>query len=249
MSYPIYAILSFERQGAIMVNYPYHEYRGHDPNKVGSFIRCKSNPCTIHGGSDIMASSPEEAYEKAHGNDVVHGLDGDERQYRDATDDEMSVFEGSEFTSGSKQWYEACKNDFLADDSDGGNLRETYDEMLLSSHDYEHTSMPYLTVYLDNGGTANLPYGDNTQLTEIEAKQLAVYSASEDPSSRIYNIGDRKLAHLVLDSTSLDSAYHDVIDDGIVEENVYDDDETVQKHIRDDEDYSPYDRMEDLYND
>ena len=58
-----------------------------------------------------------------------------------------------------------------------------------------------------------------------------------------------KLAHLVLDSASLDSAYHDVIDDGIVEENVYDDDETVQKHIRDDEDYSPYDRMEDLYND
>lgn len=237
-----------------MADYPYHEYHGHDPNKVGSFIRCRSNPCTIHGGSDIMASSPEEAYEKAHGNDVVHGLDGDEQQYPDATDDEMSVFNapcdrGSGCTSGSKQWYESCKEDFLADDSDNSNLMEAYDDMLLTSHDYENTSMPYLTVYLDNGNIANLPYGDNPLLTATEAKQLVVYSASEDPSSRIYNIDDRKLAHLVLDSKSLDAAYHDAITDCMVEENVYDDYETVQRHIQDDEEYSPYDRIEDLYDD
>lgn len=237
-----------------MTDWPYHQYKGKDAKKAGTFVKCHDNPCSIHGGSDIMASSPEEAYEKAHDNDVVHGLDGDKQQYHDATDDEMSVFnapcdEGSGFISGSRQWYELCKDDFLADDSDDSDLRETYDDMLLSSHDYENTSMPYLTVYLDNGNTANLPYGDNTQLTETEAKQLVVYSASEDPSSRIYNIEDKKLAHLVLDSKSLDSAYHDAITDGIVEENVYDDYETVQKHLRDDEEYSPYDRMEDLYDD
>lgn len=57
-----------------MADYPYHEYRGHDPNKVGSFIRCRSNPCKLHGGSDIIAASPEEAYEKAHDNDSVNGM-------------------------------------------------------------------------------------------------------------------------------------------------------------------------------
>ena len=36
--------------------WPYHE------SKNGEMVACKSNPCRLHGGSDIMASSPEEAY-------------------------------------------------------------------------------------------------------------------------------------------------------------------------------------------
>lgn len=50
-------------------NWPYHPYDGNDPKKQGSYVKCKSNPCSLHGGSDIIASSPEEAYAKAHTTD------------------------------------------------------------------------------------------------------------------------------------------------------------------------------------
>lgn len=36
-------------------DWPYHESRN------GNMVACDSNPCKIHGGSDIMAKSPEEA--------------------------------------------------------------------------------------------------------------------------------------------------------------------------------------------
>lgn len=41
-------------------SWPYHE------NSRGEMVPCTSNPCSLHGGSDIMASSPEEAYEKKY---------------------------------------------------------------------------------------------------------------------------------------------------------------------------------------
>lgn len=37
-------------------DWPYHE------DKRGNMVRCKSNPCRLHGGGDIMASSLEDAY-------------------------------------------------------------------------------------------------------------------------------------------------------------------------------------------
>lgn len=46
--------------------WPYHLYDGNDPRKQGSYVKCASNPCSLHGGSDIYAGSPEEAYEKAN---------------------------------------------------------------------------------------------------------------------------------------------------------------------------------------
>ena len=47
-------------------SWPYHLYTGNDPKKQGSYVKCNSNPCLIHGGTDIMATSPEDAYEKAN---------------------------------------------------------------------------------------------------------------------------------------------------------------------------------------
>ena len=47
-------------------SWPYHLYTGSDPRKQGSYVKCKNNPCLIHGGTDIMATSPEDAYEKAN---------------------------------------------------------------------------------------------------------------------------------------------------------------------------------------
>lgn len=46
--------------------WPYHEYEGNVSSKQGTMVPCKSNPCKIHGETDIYASSPEEAYEKAN---------------------------------------------------------------------------------------------------------------------------------------------------------------------------------------
>lgn len=43
--------------------WPYHE------DNHGNWRPCNSNPCKLHSGSDIMASSPEDAYAKAHAGD------------------------------------------------------------------------------------------------------------------------------------------------------------------------------------
>ena len=50
--------------------WPYHLYTGSDPRKQGSYVKCKNNPCLIHGGTDIIAISPEDAYEKANENNT-----------------------------------------------------------------------------------------------------------------------------------------------------------------------------------
>lgn len=49
-----------------MSEWPYHKYEGNVSSKQGTMVPCKSNPCKIHGGTDVYASSPEEAYEKAN---------------------------------------------------------------------------------------------------------------------------------------------------------------------------------------
>lgn len=48
--------------------WPYHE----DPN--GNMVPCSSNPCKLHGGSDVIATSPEEAYAMKHAGDAPAGL-------------------------------------------------------------------------------------------------------------------------------------------------------------------------------
>ena len=49
--------------------WPYHE----DPH--GNWIACSSNPCKLHSGGDIMATSPEDAYAKA--DRMAHPQGGD----------------------------------------------------------------------------------------------------------------------------------------------------------------------------
>lgn len=51
-------------------NWPYHPYEGSKPELQGSYVPCATNPCTLHGGSEIYATSPEDAYTKAHQNDT-----------------------------------------------------------------------------------------------------------------------------------------------------------------------------------
>ena len=49
-------------------NWPYHETRS------GNWAPCASNPCRRHSSGDIMATSPEDAYAKAHADDAPAGL-------------------------------------------------------------------------------------------------------------------------------------------------------------------------------
>lgn len=51
-------------------NWPYHQYEGSKPELVGSYVPCANNPCSEHGGSEVYATSPEDAYTKAHQNDT-----------------------------------------------------------------------------------------------------------------------------------------------------------------------------------
>lgn len=50
-------------------NWPYHPYEGSKPELKGSYVPCATNPCSVHGGSDVYATSPEDALSKAHAND------------------------------------------------------------------------------------------------------------------------------------------------------------------------------------
>lgn len=34
-------------------NWPYHPYEGANPKLQGSYVPCATNPCTLHGGSDV----------------------------------------------------------------------------------------------------------------------------------------------------------------------------------------------------
>lgn len=38
----------------------------HHQDKNGNWVPCASNPCKMHGGSEVMAKNPEEAFEKAN---------------------------------------------------------------------------------------------------------------------------------------------------------------------------------------
>lgn len=51
-------------------NWPYHLYEGSKPELQSSYIPCANNPCSEHGGSEVYATSAEEAYTKAHQNDT-----------------------------------------------------------------------------------------------------------------------------------------------------------------------------------
>ena len=44
-------------------NWPYHENRN-----TGEMVPCANNPCTLHGNSDVYATSPEDAYAKKYSN-------------------------------------------------------------------------------------------------------------------------------------------------------------------------------------
>ena len=51
-------------------NWPYHLYEGSKSELQGSYVPCANNPCSEHGGSEVYATSPENAYSKAHQNDT-----------------------------------------------------------------------------------------------------------------------------------------------------------------------------------
>lgn len=62
--------------------WPYHR----DVN--GNWVACGSNPCRLHSGGDIMASSPEDAYAKAHRNDAAaSGLSAEREDWNDVKAD------------------------------------------------------------------------------------------------------------------------------------------------------------------
>lgn len=50
-------------------NWPYHPYEGSKPELQGSYVPCATNPCSVHGGSEVYATSAEDALSKAHSND------------------------------------------------------------------------------------------------------------------------------------------------------------------------------------
>ena len=75
-------------------NWPYHLYEGSNPSLIGSYVPCATNPCNLHGGSDVYATSSEDAYTKAHQNDTL-GLTVsyyyDSNEYKSDTANDESV--------------------------------------------------------------------------------------------------------------------------------------------------------------
>ena len=46
----------------------------HHQDKHGNWVPCASNPCKMHGGSEVMAKNPEEAFEKANSAFTAFGM-------------------------------------------------------------------------------------------------------------------------------------------------------------------------------
>lgn len=46
----------------------------HHQDKHGNWVPCASNPCKTHGGTEIMARNPEEAFEKANSAFIAFGM-------------------------------------------------------------------------------------------------------------------------------------------------------------------------------
>jgi len=78
--------------------WPYHE------TKDGNMVPCANNPCRLHGESDVVARSPEEAYQKAaerkYGKDSMEGLNAD-------------PYNAEDENYNSPQWYEGASADDL----------------------------------------------------------------------------------------------------------------------------------------
>ena len=66
----------------------------HHQDKHGDWVPCASNPCKMHGGSEVMAKNPEEAFEKA--NSVSWGSFGMSMNQKNDTIDDNETDKNSE---------------------------------------------------------------------------------------------------------------------------------------------------------
>ena len=66
----------------------------HHQDKHGDWVPCASNPCKMHGGSEVMAKNPEEAFEKA--NSVSWGSFGMSMNQKNDNNDDNGTDKNSE---------------------------------------------------------------------------------------------------------------------------------------------------------
>ena len=62
-------------------SWPYHK------DAKGNMVACASNPCRLHGGKDVMATSTEQAYEIVNENSMVGLQTSQQEPERDRSKD------------------------------------------------------------------------------------------------------------------------------------------------------------------
>jgi hypothetical protein len=106
-------------------NWPYHE------SAKGDMVPCASNPCKIHGGSDIIATSPEEAYERKYESTSSQGM-SDEA----VMDDNEVKRQQDKLNSRLQAYAPAGWNGLHLEDINGGqyNSWQGYDYQRINKH-------------------------------------------------------------------------------------------------------------------
>lgn len=205
----------------------YHLYSGSDPNRRGTYVKCASNPCHMHGSGDIIATSTEDAYAKAHVDDTSPGLDGST-----ATDKQMQLLNGGKTVTGSKEWAKSMRDaGMLDDDPDDNNLFNSYNEFLLNidSHD-DMRDMRYISVELPNGGYAALTEAD---MTDSEAEMLSLYALRDNDESEIGGMPDNRFAHILFDKKARSEALDRAEKDGFLSHEEYVDENARDRRLND----------------
>ena len=203
----------------------YHLYGGGDPGKRGTYVKCASHPCHMHGSGDIIATSTEDAYAKAHSGDAGQGLD-----VGMSTESQMAMLDGDGNVSGSRAWAKVMRDaGMLDDDPDDQRLFESYDEFLLNIDSPENMrSMRYLSVELPDGGQAALTESD---MTPEEAEMLSLYALRDNDESEIHGMPDDRFARIVFDGNARDEAIEKAEKEGFLSREEYVDENAEDRRL------------------
>lgn len=205
----------------------YHLYGGSDPGKRGTYVKCASHPCHMHGSGDIIATGTEDAYAKAHSGDASPGLDTGL-----ATESQMRMLNGGYDVEGSKEWAKGMRDaDMLDDDPDDRRLFSSYDEFLLNIDSREDMhGMRYLSVELPDGGHASLTESD---MSPKEAEMLSLYALRDNDESEIGGMPDDRFARLVFDGKARGEALDRAEKEGFLSREEYVDENARDRRLND----------------
>ena len=153
-------------------NWPYHE------DKNGNMVPCASNPCKLHGGTDIMATSPEEATAKKY-----------ENRQTGMTMGSVSKPAGNKHKHGSDSAYAEPDRIITDHDFDGRSMFKDNDALIHAVRNAKHIMVDIDGTFGDfTGAVQNYLKEQKVDLNDVAAEPLDYnYGKSDNGWNTIYD--------------------------------------------------------------